>query len=308
MRTLGSEHGQVAVVAVLFLMTLLGMTALVLDVGSWFRADRRLQATADAAALAGAQLLPEDPAGAFDEAIEYAGKNGGGVTPSDVSVSTRVLPNDTIAVSARGEAPGFFSKLFGVFSVHVSGDAVARAANVSRARWVAPIAVNEKHPLLQCQPDPCFGQTTQIALANLNDPASANGSGSFGLLRLNHEHGTISTAVIASWLRDGYPQLLGPGLYPAATGAKFNSAEFKQALNERLGDELLFPVYRSLIGTGANADFDVIGWVAFVPEAFSGSGSSGSLTGRFVRVTWNGNETDDPSAPDFGVRTVLLVA
>lgn len=308
MSAVGSEQGQVAAVAVLFLMTLLGMTALVLDVGSWFREDRRLQATADAAALAGAQLLPEDPAGAIDEALEYAGKNGGGVTPSDVAVSTRVLPNDTISVSAQADAPGFFSKLFGVVSVHVRGDAVARAANVSRVRWVAPIAVNEKHPLLQCQPEPCFGQTTQITLANLNDPESADGSGSFGLLRLNHEHGTISTAVIASWLRDGYSQPLGTGPYPAATGAKFNSSEFKDALNARLGDELLFPVYRSVTGTGATAEFEVIGWVAFVPQSFSGSGSTGSVTGSFVRVTWDGSENDDPNAPDFGVRTTLLVA
>jgi hypothetical protein len=308
MKVLASEHGQVAAVAVLFLLTILGMTALVLDVGSWFRADRRLQATADAAALAGAQLLPEDPAGALDEALEYAGKNGGGVTPEDVAVSTRVVPNDTITVSARGEAPGFFSKLFGIVSVHVGGDAVARAANVSRVRWIAPIAVNEQHPLLQCQPDPCFGQTTQISLANLNDPESANGAGSFGLLRLNHEHGTISLAVIASWLRDGYPQPVGPGLYPAATGAKFNSSEFKSAMNDRLGDELLFPVYRSLVGTGANAEFEVIGWVGFVPQSFTGSGSTGSVTGTFVRVIWDGSENDDPNAPDFGVRTVLLVA
>lgn len=308
MSTLGSEQGQVAVVAVLFLMALLGMTALVLDVGSWFRADRRVQATADAAALAGAQLLPEDPAGAIDEALEYAAKNGGGVTPVDVAVSTRVVPNDTLSVSAQDESPGFFSKLFGIVSVHVRGDAVARAANVSRVRWVAPIAVNEKHPMLQCQPDPCFGQTTQITLANLNDPASANGSGSFGLLRLNHEHGTISTAVIASWLRDGYSQALGTGLYPAATGAKFNSSDFQAAMNLRLGDELLFPVYRSLVGTGATAEFDVIGWVAFVPQSFTGSGSTGSITGSFVRVTWDADESNDPNAPDFGVRMVLLVA
>jgi hypothetical protein len=308
MRTLGAEHGQVAVVALLFLTALLGMTALVLDVGSWFRADRRLQATADAAALAGAQLLPEDPGGAMDEALEFASKNGGGVTPYDVKVSTRVLPNDTISVSAQGDSPGFFSKLFGIVSVHVGGDAVARAANVSRVRWAAPIAVNEKHPLLQCRPDPCFGQPTEITLANLNDPASANGSGSFGLLRLNHDHGSISTAVIASWLRDGYSQPLGTGPYPAATGAKFNSNEFKDAMNVRLGDELLFPVYRSLVGSGANAEYDVIGWVAFVPQSFTGSGSTGSITGSFVRVTWDADENDDPSAPDFGVRTVLLVA
>ena len=55
------DDGQVAVLSVVFLTVLLGMSALVLDVGTWFRADRAAQATADAAALAAAQALPDDP-------------------------------------------------------------------------------------------------------------------------------------------------------------------------------------------------------------------------------------------------------
>jgi hypothetical protein len=301
------EDGQAAVLSVLFLLTLMGMTALVLDVGSWFREDRRLQATADAAALAGAQLLPENPGGAIDEALEYANKNGGDVSPSDVDVQTRVLPNDTIAVTSRATAPGFFSRLFGVAGVEVSGDAVARAAKVGKARWAAPIAVNEHHPMLQCVPPPCVGLATTLELANLNDPESANASGSFGLLRLSKDPGSISTATIASWLRDGYDGLLGPGDYRSATGAKFNSAEFKAALGERLNEELLFPVYRTVTGTGATAVFEVVGWVGFVPTAFTGSGPSGTVSGQFTRLTWDAAENDDPSAADFGVRTVLLV-
>jgi uncharacterized membrane protein len=112
---LGAESGQAAVVSVLLLMTMLGMTALVVDVGSWFREDRRLQATADAAALAGAQLLPENPAGAIAEALEYADKNGGGVVPTDIAVTSTATANDTIAVVSSGTAPGFFSVLFGIF-------------------------------------------------------------------------------------------------------------------------------------------------------------------------------------------------
>ena len=41
---------------------LLGMAAVGIDVGSWYQAQRHDQSVADAAALAGAQALPDDPA------------------------------------------------------------------------------------------------------------------------------------------------------------------------------------------------------------------------------------------------------
>ena len=44
------------------MVVLLGMAGLVIDVGSWYRDQRDLQADADAAALAGAQELPNDTA------------------------------------------------------------------------------------------------------------------------------------------------------------------------------------------------------------------------------------------------------
>ncbi|MGH3058317.1 MAG: pilus assembly protein TadG-related protein, partial [Gaiellaceae bacterium] len=56
------ESGQVVVLFLVFLVVLLGMAAAVIDVGSWYRADRALQSTVDAAALAAAQELPYDTA------------------------------------------------------------------------------------------------------------------------------------------------------------------------------------------------------------------------------------------------------
>jgi uncharacterized membrane protein len=53
-----NERGQVFGITALSLVLLLGLTAFVLDVGSWYRTQRRLQGTADAAALAGAQNPP----------------------------------------------------------------------------------------------------------------------------------------------------------------------------------------------------------------------------------------------------------
>ena len=59
MRIVRDESGQSIPMVVVFLVVLIGMLALVVDVGSWFRAQRQLQTTADAAALAGAYGLPD---------------------------------------------------------------------------------------------------------------------------------------------------------------------------------------------------------------------------------------------------------
>jgi ketosteroid isomerase-like protein len=48
------QQGQATVILVLCLVVLLGMAALVLDVGTWFQAQRQTQAAADAAAQGGA--------------------------------------------------------------------------------------------------------------------------------------------------------------------------------------------------------------------------------------------------------------
>ena len=77
MNRLRSEAGQAAVLSVVFMAALLGAVALVLDVGSWFRAQRATQSAADAAALAGAQELPESTGLASALATQYLTANGG---------------------------------------------------------------------------------------------------------------------------------------------------------------------------------------------------------------------------------------
>jgi len=94
-----SDRGQATVLTLVFLVVLLGMAALVLDIGSWYRADRATQSTADAAALAGAQALPSSPTNANTLSLQYVTKNGGG-SPS-VTFSTKYLTNDTVKVNVK---------------------------------------------------------------------------------------------------------------------------------------------------------------------------------------------------------------
>ena len=83
-----NQRGQSLVLTLVFLTVLAGSAAIVLDVGSWYRADRKLQANADAAALAGAQALPASPGEAKAAALAYAGTNDGGVASDGVSFRT----------------------------------------------------------------------------------------------------------------------------------------------------------------------------------------------------------------------------
>ena len=301
-----NDNGQATVVTVVFLVVLLGMAALVLDIGSWYRADRATQSTADAAALAGAQVLPYDPASASSLALQYANKNGGGVSAGDVTISNGTGANDTIKVTVHRGANGVFTKLFGVNSVSVGSKATARASLMRSAQYVAPIGVNVKHPKLKGNAScPCFGAGNETTL-----PLGKTGApGSFDLLNIDGSKGGTGGQTLADWILHGYSGYLPIGAYLSDTGAKWNDNPVKDAIQQRLnGPPLLFPVYDTLQGSGANATYHVVGWVGFHITGFTASGSSGSITGWFTQVVWDGIEsTAGGGNPDLGARTVKLI-
>lgn len=302
---LRSESGQAILVTVLFLTVLLGAVALTLDVGAWFREQRQAQATADAAALAGAQALPAAPAQAVTDAARYAAANGGGVVAGGIVLRDGYQPNDTVAVTVQRTSPGFFSKLFSIDSVTVHASAAARAGVPQQAKWAAPIVVNKLHPMLSGPGCPCFRSETTLPLSKTGAP------GAFGLVDLDrNDRGTAGSPVLAEWIARGFNQYLELGGYDSDPGAKFNGNDIRDALTARLGTELLFPVYDSLTGGGSNAVYNIIGWVAFHLDAFdlNARGNSQKLTGYFTRVIWDGIQSStNKNLPDFGVYSISLV-
>src|SRR5262245_13372561 len=183
-----SERGQSMVLTVVFMVVLLGFAALVIDVGSWYRAHRSAQATADASALAGAQALP-DTGAATTLANDYATKNrDGGSGSPQITFSRQGYETDTITVKVTRPSPGFFAKIFGsrFANVTVSGTATARAYNVYGVRnGIAPITVNYKHPLLNCTRgqnptcDPNFGTPTTLTLEDIHQSGGKDSAGAF---------------------------------------------------------------------------------------------------------------------------------
>jgi Flp pilus assembly protein TadG len=302
------ERGQAIVLMVLALVVLLGMSAMVLDVGSWFRDQRRLQGTADAAALAGAQQLPGSPSGAQTMALSYANQNGGDVLGSDITVGNLYQANDIIDVTAKRNSPGFFSSVLGILNANITATARARVGPPAQAQYVAPMVVYCDHPLIQnCNGNntPTFGQPTSMLFNKMGAP------GAFGMLDLANANGNTGTSTLASWIQNGYPNYLPLGLYDSDPGAKFNSSQVGSALDARIGTELLFPVFKTLSGNGSNAQYDIIAWIGFHLNSWSAQGNNAQLDGYFTQyiahgILATGGNGGAPSST-WGVKSIQLI-
>ena len=151
---------------------------------------------------------------------------------------------------------------------------------------------------------PCFGPTNETTI-----PLRTSAPGGFALVDLSGSgNGTTGNEAIADWIVNGYSDYLPVGTYFSDPGAKFNNSQIQDALNSRIGSDLLFPVYDTYGGGGANAGYHVIGWAAFHLESTSLNGQ-GSLTGYFTEVTWDGigGTSSTSGGPNYGARTIQLV-
>jgi Flp pilus assembly protein TadG len=305
------ERGQAAALTVICLTVMMVLSALVLDVGSWYQAQRETQAAADAAALAAAQALPESSGEASVLAANYVAKNGGGA--ADVTFTTKNAANDTVSVRVGRSAPGFFAQVFGVDSVDIGAKATARASGLAEAKWVAPIVVNIKHPKLNCgssggKPVPCFGDATQLDLAHLHQPGSGDAAGAFGLINLDRsDSGSVGGSTLGDWISQGFDQYMPLGDYTSVPSAKFNDSHVKNALDFRMGDVLLFPIYKTLKGSGSNAVYDIVGWVGFRVTSFQANGSTGKVRGSFTKVIWEGIGSQSGAGMNYGALAIELV-
>jgi hypothetical protein len=305
MTMLRRQEGQVTVLTAVFMIALFGITGVVLDVGSWFHQQRVEQATVDAAALAGAQALPTSSADARTLATSYA-KDNDGVDGLSITISSKFTPNDMITVSQARSAEGVFSKLFGVSTVTIHTHASAVAEIPPAVNGAAPIAVDIHHPQLSGPGCPCFNVQTTIKLDKNGAP------GAFDLIDLEDHQGNSGTPDLVNWIAHGFQGYLPLGDYDSDPGTKYKASDIQSALQSRYGTDLLFPVYKSLSGTGSHASYDIVAWVSFhLTQAQYTGPHQGTLSGYFDRVIWDGivsaNGRPGPPIPDLGVYSVALI-
>ncbi|MBV8065016.1 MAG: pilus assembly protein [Actinobacteria bacterium] len=135
-KTLRTSDGQVTVLFALMLTVLLGAAAFTVDVGRAYFAQRSLQASADASALAAAGALP-DTAQAVSLGGQYGGGAGGrnavGSLPSvDAAVTPECLGTcgpslNAVQVTQHTSVDTIFGRVLGIDSISVGVKAIACA-------------------------------------------------------------------------------------------------------------------------------------------------------------------------------------
>ena len=124
-RLFAYSKGQMFVLYALAATALLGCVAMGTDVAIMYFNWASMQRAVDAAALAGANYLPEDTSTAASKATSYGQLNG--LTASEIATPTFNGPtNDTITVSASRTVQYNFARVLGMTSQLIQVSATAQ--------------------------------------------------------------------------------------------------------------------------------------------------------------------------------------
>jgi Flp pilus assembly protein TadG len=315
------ERGQTVVLITVFMFVLLGMCALAIDVGLWYQDKRAVQATADAAALAGASQLPVNWGVAHNTAVQQFDNNKKPGDSAVVQNTSNITSNDSVMVTVTRTSPSFFAKLLG------KNNATIRATAQATVESVTTLAPSfDVMPWGVPRQDYVFSQEYSLYT---NSPNNANN----GAISLPYQNGTnCPTPNGANPYRDEIAGVLNPcsinvgQVVDEKTGN--NTGPTAQGLNTRITtwktfDEIvepvgndtyrvkdsstrqlvLIPVVTNLQGGSTwphNAPFQVqvVGFAWFVIEScgalahptYCQNNDGSQVNGRFVRL-----EDTDPN-------------
>jgi hypothetical protein len=264
------------------------------------RAQRRAQSVADAAALAGAQQLP-DQAAAVGNVDNSALQNSWTGTPLQ-----SLFPDpSTIKVVAQDDVSGLFAPLAGMFSISIGAQATARIGTSTSLANVVPLA-------LRCQliaPSKCDPWSMESVAGftyTQNDPASTleplqlplpNGQ-SWNTGRFNRY--TACDAANPSNRCNAAPANAPATYLPFDR----NGNQVRNALGN--GGTHLVPVFDGI----TNGEYHVVGWAAVTFSNASGQGQTATVDVTFHHFFLDGRSLPSIAQPvaaqDFGVKAIAL--
>lgn len=284
------EQGNVAIIVTLSLSVLIGMGALVADVGVLYARHAHLQNALDAAALAGVQELPQNTDGAMAVATAYAAENG----VSGISVEFR-SGNAEIVVRAEESVPAYLATIWGIKESTIGAS--------SRAIMVPPQSLSGAVPLSVEEQDFVYGEEYTLKSGANGDHEDEDEDdftrgGWFGALELSGNgardyetdlaHGYQGTLSIGQVLEVKHGNMSGPtsrGIserldrdtrVPRNTFADF----------DRDAPEIIYlPIVKVLSRNGNSVhEAEIIGFAAFFLEGVEGNGVDSVVRGRFLRT------------------------
>jgi hypothetical protein len=321
MRRLNDQDGAVAVIVGILLVVLLGIGALVVDVGNLYWERRQLQTGAEAAALSAAQDYASGNGGAAEAgARNYANANDArgafvsafapNLAAQEVSVTTR-----TGSITAEGRLASWLAQMIGNPDYFATATATARWGGIGGGATV-PLTFS------QCEWEQMTGgdvanlptgqrtvyfHSSQTA-KNINScggPANQDHPGGFGWLNPNGP---------------GCSSIVNLGSVQTDAGNNVPNACSEEYLRDLIGGPpVLLPIFGSVTSQGSKATFQIVGFAALEVTGyrFSGNkfnepvggvpcgGDDRCIRGNFVAY-YALDAVPSIGAPSFGVVSVQL--
>lgn len=214
------ERGASLALVAISLLWIVGLASLVLDLGNGWLDRQRLIPATDAAALAAAQDLidnPWDTNGACASASAYVAGNLPTAVMTECTISSSAAGAGRVTVAAR-------EQLDGVLSDFVDNRSVASTSTVT---WGSPITVSGLRPLSLCYDgsaalrevidNPPSGPTWVVIPYPKDDPEACGGAQSLGNYATIDFEGGTPMSEIRDWTVNGYPGQVSFGS-PTDTG------------------------------------------------------------------------------------------
>lgn len=324
-----SEQGDALIIVAVSMVLIMGMLALVIDLGLAFLSTGEQQKAADAAVYSSGRLLPIETGNTTkvnqikESAINYADLNGfPNLTPEDVILGKISNGQYTeIRVTVDNTVPMYFAKIFGVDYLDLTRTAVAKLSPVIRTTGVAPIGLTKEEMELRL----ASNNLTHVTLKYGEKNVWSNSPSFFGALDLDGQGGGASDYRI--WITQGYAGEISVGDVLLKEMGNMEGPTF-QGFDERYNGCTHFGALSG--GVGCTTDnFEptcprivkvpiysytvdkqtvvVEGFAAFLLENQT---DKGEITGSFLNMVSNGassgSNVGEGTDGDFGLYNLIL--
>jgi Flp pilus assembly protein TadG len=285
-----AERGAVLPLVALSLVMIMGMAALVIDVGNGWRTRRALIPATDAAALAAAQDFARGNDGCAATAGSYLAQNHAGASLAGCVPFSYSSVQGRVTVTAGAPVQTFFSATLGLGDYSVQ--------SVTTAAWGPPATVTGLRPIGLCYAgsaalqsvvdSPPAGDTLIHIPYSKDQPAACGGAsipGNWGTV--DFDGGANSNADTKAWVLSGYPGQVSfanhtvtgcsgeAHCYSGDTGALAGLANELTTLKNS-GIYFTLPVFNFAENPGSNAKFHLMGVVRARLVDFKVNGSESS--------------------------------
>ncbi len=292
------EDGAVVILVAFAMAVFIGMTALVLDFGSLYLEKSRLQKIVDAAALAGAQELPENYMKAKEEVNKSIQLNNGDTQNFNIVTNESYTMIEVIG-SKKGTL--YFANAFGIDAPLIQAKGRVELHPLKTGIGSIPLGVQPSTNL----------QFGSLQTLKVSDSATGN----FGAIALTGpgakdyetdlKNGYGFEIKVGEVLDTQTGQLAGPT--KRAVDSRIAKCPNETYLHYSKGcmRVVLIPIYEPVrIESNQIKQVKVVGFGTFFLESVSSTSDGAEVTGRFMKATNLGESS--PSQTNFGTYSFKL--